>query len=102
MIEKSRWWGMITNGLKSPDNIYLEAKNQNMSTYGGYIYIVTFLYNIKHSFVFWLILRGDNAVLILSLWRLTYVILPPKYIKFPQHSEVKILLQNDLYVTTSL
>ena len=102
MIEKSRLWGMITNGLKSPDNIYLEAKNQNMSTYGGFICIIAFSYNIKHYFVFWLILRGDNAVLILSLWRLTYVILPPKCIKFPQHSKVKILLQNDLYVTTSL
>ena len=29
---------MITNELKSPNNLYLEAKNQNMSRYGGYIY----------------------------------------------------------------
>ena len=32
---------MITNGLKSPNNLNFEAKNQNMSTYGGYMYTVT-------------------------------------------------------------
>ena len=36
---------MITNGLKSND-LYLEAKNQNMSRYGGYTYSVTLSYNI--------------------------------------------------------
>ena len=36
---------MITNGLKSPSDLYLEAKNQNMSKYGGYIYSVTFSFD---------------------------------------------------------
>ena len=36
---------MITNGLKSPNDLYLEAKNQNMSKYGGYIYSVTFSFD---------------------------------------------------------
>ena len=45
MIEKFWWWGMITNGLKSPNDLYLEAKNQNMSRYGGYTYSVTLSYN---------------------------------------------------------
>ena len=31
-----------------------------------------------------------------------YVILPPKCIEFPQNSVVKIFLQNDSYVTTSV
>ena len=31
-----------------------------------------------------------------------HVILPPKCIEFPQHSKVKIFLQNDSDVTTSL
>ena len=31
-----------------------------------------------------------------------YAILPPKCIEFAQHSMVKIFLQNDPYVTTSL
>ena len=34
---------MITNGLKSPNDLYLDAKSQNMSIYGGY---VTLSYNI--------------------------------------------------------
>ena len=55
---------MIPNGLKSPNNLYLQAKNQNMSRYGGYIYDITLSHNIEHYFVFWLILRDDNAVLI--------------------------------------
>ena len=33
---------MITNELKSPNNLYLEAKNQNMSRYGGYIYNIIY------------------------------------------------------------
>ena len=37
---------MITSGLKSPSDLYLETKNQNMGTYGGYIYNVTLSYNI--------------------------------------------------------
>ena len=37
---------MITCGLKSPNGSYLEAKNQNMSIYGGYIYSVTLAYYI--------------------------------------------------------
>ena len=35
IIEENWWWGMITNGLKSPNNLYLEVKNQNMRRYGG-------------------------------------------------------------------
>ena len=31
-----------------------------------------------------------------------YVTLPPECIEFPQHSMVKIFLQNNYYVTTSL
>ena len=46
MIEEICWWGMITNGLKSATDIYLEAKNQNMRIYGGYICNVTLPYNI--------------------------------------------------------
>ena len=45
---------MINNGLKFPNNLYLEAKNENMSRYEGYIYKITLSYNI----------RDDNAVLI--------------------------------------
>ena len=30
LIEKNWWWAMITNGLKSSKDLYLEAKNQNM------------------------------------------------------------------------
>ena len=41
---------MITNGLKSID-LYLEAKNQNMSRYRGYIYNVTLSYNIMLFFL---------------------------------------------------
>ena len=83
MIEKIWWWGTITNGLKSPNDLYLEAKNQNMSRYGGYIYNVTLSYNIYRYFICWLILRGDNTILISlitkktyieQLWRLTYMI----------------------------
>ena len=37
---------MITNGLKSPNNFYLNAKNQNMSRFGDYTYSVTLPYNI--------------------------------------------------------
>ena len=54
---------MITNGLKPPTNLHLEAKNQNMSRYEGYIYNVTFPLTQRY-FDFWLILRDDNAVLI--------------------------------------
>ena len=46
MIEKILWWGMMTNGLKSPNDLYMEAKKHNMSVYGGYIYKVTSPYNI--------------------------------------------------------
>ena len=35
-----------------------------MSRYGGYINNATLPYNIEHYFVFWLILRDDNALLI--------------------------------------
>ena len=45
MIEKIRWWGIITAGLKSPDDLFLKAKNQN-SRYWGYVYNVTLSYNI--------------------------------------------------------
>ena len=39
---------MNINGLNSPNDLYLEAKNHNMSRYGGYIYnvIITLSYNI--------------------------------------------------------
>ena len=37
-----------------------------------------------------------------QLWRLIYVILPPKCIELPQNSMVKIFLRNDSYFTTSL
>ena len=45
MIEKI-WvmvndWRMVINGLKYPNDLYLENKNQNMSRYGDYIYNVT-------------------------------------------------------------
>ena len=33
--------GNVTNGLKSPNDLCLEAKNQNMSRYVGCIYNVT-------------------------------------------------------------
>ena len=55
---------MITKVLKSPSNLYLEAKNQNISRGGGYLYNVTLSYNIKCYFDFWLIIRDDNAVLV--------------------------------------
>ena len=83
MIEKIQWWGMITNRLKYSHNFYLKAKNQNMSTYGGYVYTVTLSYNTQRYFFFCLILRGDTAVLMLlitkrtyieQLWRLTYML----------------------------
>ena len=87
MMEKIWSWGMITNGLKSPNDLYLDAKSQNMSIYGGY---VTLSYSISNYFVFWLILRGDNAVLISLItnkngyWAIMaaniYIILPPKRI----------------------
>ena len=64
MIEKIWWWGMITNGWTSPNNLYFEAKNQNISRYEGDIYNITFPYITKRYFVFWLILRDDNAVLV--------------------------------------
>ena len=32
---------MTTNGLISSSNLYLEAKNQNKSRHGGYIYNIT-------------------------------------------------------------
>ena len=35
MIENIWWWEMISNGLKSPNDLYLEAKNKNTSRYGG-------------------------------------------------------------------
>ena len=50
---------MVTNGLKSLKDLYLQAKN-----HGGYIHDVTLPYNIERYFVFCLILRGENAVLI--------------------------------------
>ena len=34
-LKKIWWWGIITNGFKSPNDLYLEAKNQHMSRYGG-------------------------------------------------------------------
>ena len=37
---------MISNGVKPLNDLYLEAENQNMSRYGGYIYNVTLSYNI--------------------------------------------------------
>ena len=37
--------GNVTNGLKSPNDLCLEAKNQNMSRYVGCIYNVTLSYN---------------------------------------------------------
>ena len=63
MIEKIWWWGIITAELKSPDDLFLKAKNQN-SRYWGYVYNVTLSYNINVIFVFWSMLRDDNAVLI--------------------------------------
>ena len=53
---------MITNGLKYPNKLYLEAKNQNMSRYGHYYY-----------FVFWLILTDDNPGLISLITKKTYI-----------------------------
>ena len=53
---------MITNGLMPPDDLYLEAKDHNVSRHGGYIYNITLSYNIYCYFVFCLILRDDNAV----------------------------------------
>ena len=38
---------MITDGLKSPNDLYLLAKNQNMSRYGG-----LFVIYIERYFVF--------------------------------------------------
>ena len=55
---------MITNGLKAPKDLYLQAKKLNMSRYGGHIYKTTFPYNIECYFIFCLVLRDDNAVLI--------------------------------------
>ena len=38
---------MITNGpLKSSKDLYMEAKNQNMSRYGGYIFNIPLSHNI--------------------------------------------------------
>ena len=37
---------MIINGLESANDSYLQAKNESMSRYGGYIYNVTLPYNI--------------------------------------------------------
>ena len=54
---------MINNGLKFPNNLYLEAKNENMSRYEGYIYKITLSYNI----------RDDNAVLISLITKKTYI-----------------------------
>ena len=64
MIEKIWSGGMITNGLKSPSDLYLEAKNKKWADMEA-IY-VTFLFHIRYNviLVFWLILRDDNAVLI--------------------------------------
>ena len=62
--------------------------------------------------IFWLILRDDNAVLISLItkkhasWVImeptTYVILPPKCIKFPQDWMVKLFFRNNSYATSSL
>ena len=85
----------------TPNNLYREAKNQNLSRYGGYIYNFTWSSNI-HYFVFWLILTVSlitEKTYIEQLWRL--VILPLKCFEFPLHLLVKIFLQNDSYVTTS-
>ena len=41
---------MITNGLKSPNDLYLEAKNQNMNRYGGFIYIT-----LSHNMLLFLV-----------------------------------------------
>ena len=91
----------------TPNNLYREAKNQNLNRYGGCIYNFTWSSNI-HYFVFWLILRDDDAVLISLITEKTYieqlwtlVILPLKCFEFLLHLLVKIFLQNDSYVTTS-
>ena len=86
----------------TPNNLYREAKNQNLSRYGGYIYNFTWSSNIQHYFVFWLILTVSlitEKTYIEQLWRL--VILPLKCFEFPLHLLVKIFLLNDPYVTTS-
>ena len=49
MIETIWWLGIITNGLKSPNNLYVEGKNQN-SGYESYISNVTVSYN-SHLFM---------------------------------------------------
>ena len=83
MIEKIWWWEMITNGLKSPNNLYLEAKNQKWADMEATY--ITLLCHIKCNIILvcWLILRDDNAVLISlitkkmyieQLWRLTYML----------------------------
>ena len=112
MIEKIWWWEMITDGLKSPNNLYLEAKNQKWADMEATF--ITLLCHIKCNIilVFWLILRDHNAVLISLItkknvyWAIMeaniYVILPPKCTEFPQHLMEKILLRNNSYVTTSL
>ena len=45
-IGKIWWWGIITNGLKSPSDLYLEAKNESMSRYAGYVYNIALSYNL--------------------------------------------------------
>ena len=67
---------------------------------------IVLLCHITRYFVFWFILRDDNAVLMSLItkkktvyWAIIeaniYVILPPKSIEFPQHLMVKIFLWND-------
>ena len=63
---------MIANGLKPPNDLYLEIKNQSMSCHEGYIYNITLSCNSERYLLFWLILRDDNAVLIL-MNRKTYL-----------------------------
>ena len=103
---------MITKGLKSPNDSYLEAKNKKWADVEATY--ITLLYHIRYNIilVFQLILGNDNAVLISLItkknvsWAVMeaniYVILPLKCIEFPQHSMVKIFFQNNSNVTTSL
>ena len=46
---------MITKGLKSPNDLYLEAKNQNMNRYGGFIYIT-----LSHNMLFCLLVNVNR------------------------------------------
>ena len=81
MVEKIWWWGMITNGLKSPKDYFwrLEIKTwaDMKATYIALLCHIT--YNVLISLitkknVYWAIMEAN-----------IYVILPPKCIEFPQH-----------------